>query len=53
MLTPNKLVLTFEGCYLCATFGESRLKNATVRVHTDRQTDRQRDRRRDAVTETN
>ena len=40
---PNKLVLTFRGCYLCATFGESRLRNATVRVHTDRQTDRETD----------
>jgi len=22
MLTPNELVLTFGGCYLCTTFGE-------------------------------
>ena len=40
MLTHNELVLTFGGCYLCATFGENRLRNATVRVRTDRQTDR-------------
>jgi len=42
---PNQLVLTYEGCYLCGTFGESRLRNATVRV-TDKQTDRQTDRHR-------
>ena len=43
MLTPNELVLTFWGSYLCATFGENRSRNA------DRQTDRQTH----AVTETN
>jgi len=41
MLTPNELVFTFGGYYLCATFGENRSTNATVRVRTDRQTDRQ------------
>jgi len=35
MLTPNELVLTFAGCYLCAAFGENRSRSATVRVHTD------------------
>ena len=45
MLTPNELVLTFGGCYLCVTFGENRWRNATV----DRQTYRQTH----AVTETN
>ena len=40
MLTLNVLVLTFEGCCLCATFGENRSRNATVRVLTaDRETD--------------
>jgi len=42
---PNELVLTFGGCYLCATFGENRSRNATVRVRTDKQTH--------ALTETN
>jgi len=36
---PNELVLTFGGCYLCATFGKNRSRNATVRVQTDRQMD--------------
>jgi len=40
MLTPNELVLTFGDCYFCATFGENRSRNASVRVRTDRQTDR-------------
>jgi len=35
MLTPNELVLTFGGCFLCATFGKNRSRNATVRVWTD------------------
>jgi len=30
MLTPNELVLTFAGCYLCAAFGENRSRSATV-----------------------
>jgi len=44
MLTSNELVLTFGSCYLCATFGENRSRNATVRVRTDRQTDTRTDR---------
>jgi len=43
---PNELVLTFGGCYLCATVGENRSRNATVRVCTDRQTDRHTHRQR-------
>jgi len=35
----NELILTFGGCYLCATFGENRSRNATMRVQTDRETD--------------
>jgi len=35
MLTPNKLVFTFGGSYVCANFGENRSRNATVRVPTD------------------
>jgi len=47
VLTPNKLVLTFRRCYLYATFGENRPRNATVRVReTDRQTDRHMHRQR-------
>ena len=38
MLTPNELILTFGGCYLCATFGENQSRNATVKS-VDRQTD--------------
>jgi len=41
-LTPNELVLTFRGAYVCANFGENRLRNATVRVPTDGQTHRHR-----------
>jgi len=49
-LTPNELVLTFRGSYVCANFGKNRSRNATVRVladgqthrHTDRQTDRRK-----------
>jgi len=44
MLTPNELVLTFLGCYVCATFGENRSRNVTVRVRTDRETDTRTDR---------
>ena len=46
ILTPNKLVLTFRGSYVCANFGETenRSRNATVRVPTDGQTHRQTDR---------
>ena len=43
ILTPNELVLTFRGSYLCANFGENRSRNATVRVLADRQTDAQTD----------
>jgi len=59
MLTPNELILTFGGSYLCATFGENRSRNATVRerteidTQTDRETDRETDRRTHALTETN
>ena len=41
ILTPNELVLTFRGSYVCANFGENRSRNATVRVLADGQTDRQ------------
>jgi len=41
ILTPNELVLTFRGSYVCANFGENRSRNATVRVLADEQTDRQ------------
>jgi len=43
MLIPNELV-TFGGCCVCATSGENRPRNATVRVLRDRQTDTRRDR---------
>jgi len=39
-LTPNELVLTFRGSYVCANFGENRSRNATVRVLADGRTDR-------------
>jgi len=43
ILTPNELVFTFGGSYVCANFGENRSRNATVRVptngHTDTMTD--------------
>jgi len=49
MLTPNELVLTFRGFYVCANFGENRSRNATVRVlaggQTHTQTDTQTHRR--------
>ena len=32
VLTPNELVITFRGCYLCAVCGGNRSRNATVRV---------------------
>ena len=31
-MTPNELVFTFRGSYVCANFGENRSRNATVRV---------------------
>jgi len=43
ILTPNELVLTFRGSYVCANFGENRSRNATV---TDRCTDTLSDRRK-------
>jgi len=50
ILTPNELVLSFEGSYICANFSENRSRNATVRVladghthtHTDTLTDANR-----------
>jgi len=36
ILTPNELVLTFWGSYVCASFGKNRSRNATVRVLADR-----------------
>jgi len=53
ILTPNKLILTFRGFYVCANFGENRSRNATVRVPTDGQTRRQTDRQTDRHTDTN
>ena len=38
ILTPNELVLTFRGSYVCANFGENRSRNTTVRVLADGQT---------------
>ena len=38
-MTPNELVFTFGGSYVCANFGKNRSRNATVRVLTDGQTD--------------
>jgi len=40
ILTPNEIVLTFQGSYACANFCENRSRNATVRVLADGQTDR-------------
>ena len=37
ILTPNELVLSFGGFYVCANFGENRSRNATVRVLADGQ----------------
>ena len=48
ILTPNELVLTFRGSYVCANFGENRSRNATVRVLADGQTHRQTERPTDA-----
>jgi len=49
MLTSRNSFLLLRVCYLCATVGENRSRNATARVQTDRQTDRQTD----AATDTN
>jgi len=38
ILTPNELVLTFRGSYVCANFGENLSRNTTVRVLADGQT---------------
>jgi len=38
ILTPNEVVLTFRGSYVCGNFGENRSRNATVRVLADGQT---------------
>jgi len=38
ILTSSEFVLTFGGYYLCVSFGENRLRNATVRVHRQAQT---------------
>jgi len=43
ILTPNEFLLPFGGSYVCANFGENRLRNATVRVLADGQTDRYTD----------
>jgi len=40
ILTPNELVFTFGGFYICANFGENKSRNATVRVLADRYTDK-------------
>jgi len=40
ILTPNELILTFRGSYVCANFGENRSRNASVRVLADGQTHR-------------
>ena len=48
ILTPNELVLSFGGFYVCANFGENRSRNATVRVLADGQTNRQTDTLTDA-----
>jgi len=39
MLTPNELVFTFQGSYICANIGKYRSRNATVRLHSDGYTD--------------
>jgi len=37
MLTPNKLIFTSGGSYICATFGKNPSRNATIKSeHTDR-----------------
>jgi len=44
MMTPNELVFTFEGSYVCANFGKNRSRNATMRMPRDghRHTDRRK-----------
>jgi len=46
MLTPNKLIFTVGGSYVCANFGDNRSRNATVRVLADGYTDTLTDRRK-------
>jgi len=46
ILTPNELVFTFGGSYVCANFGENRSRNATVRVLADGQIHSHTDRRK-------
>jgi len=41
MLTPTNF-FTLGGCYVCASFGENRSRNATVRLHKDGKTDANR-----------
>ena len=48
ILTPNELVLTFRGSYVCANFCENRSRNATAKVPTDGQTHRHTDIHTDA-----
>jgi len=43
ILTPNELVVTFWGSYVCANLGENRSRNATMRVLADGQTHRHTD----------
>ena len=38
----NELVFTFGGSYVCASFGENRSRNATVRVLADEHNDRRK-----------
>ena len=52
ILTPNELVLTFRGSYVCANFCENRSRNATVRVLANGQTHRQTDRHTHTQTQT-
>ena len=42
ILTPNELVFTFGGSYVCANFGDNQSRNANVRVPTDGPTDRRK-----------
>ena len=46
ILTPNELVLTFGGSYVCANFSENQSRNATMSVRTDGYTDAMTDRRK-------
>jgi len=46
MLTPNELVFTIVGSYVCANFGENRSRNVIVRVLADGHTDTLKDEKR-------